>query len=579
VATVYLTRAVVNNLVDALEAIRAGGAAWPTLGPTLGLVAVLAAVAVSIEVLRSVGTWVRTTQAELVRDHISGLIHRKATSVDLTVYETPEYYDRLFRARTDAANRPIALLENIGSLAQNGLTLVAMAGVLLPFGAWLPAALFVSTLPAFVVVLRYSVREHQWRMRNTPIERRAQYYDWLQTFQGAAAELRLFALGEHFRTSFQDLRGRLRGERVQMARDQAIAEVTASSIGLVTTAGAVAWMAWRAAHALATLGDVALLYQAFNQGQRLMRTLLQSVGQVYGNSLFLENLFTFLSLEPAILDAAEPAPAPPTLREGLRLEDVTFRYPGGTRPALDDFSLTVPAGQLAAIVGSNGAGKSTIIKLLCRFYDPDAGRILLDDHDLRDLSVDEVRRRISVLFQQPLHHQDTASRNIAFGDLTATPTATDVEAAARAAGADVPIGRLPDGYETLLGRWFGGAELSVGEWQRIALARAFLRKAPIVLLDEPTSAMDSWAEADWMTRFRTLVAGRTAIIITHRFTTAMCADVVHVMQDGRVVESGSHDELVARGGLYHESWTKQMKGGAIPSDDPHTARPIKARGQ
>jgi ATP-binding cassette subfamily B protein len=578
VATVYLTRAVVNGLVGAVEAIRGGAQPWTVLGPTLGLVAALAAVALLIEVLRSIAGWVRTTQADLVRDHISALIHAKATSVDLAVYETPEYYDRLFRARTDAANRPIALLENVGSLAQSGLTLIAMAGVLLPFGAWLPAALLVSTLPAFAVVLRYSLREHQWRMRNTPVERRAQYYDWLQTFQGAAAELRLFALGEHFRRSFQDLRARLRGERAQIARDQAVAEITASGAGLVTTAFAVGWMVWRAAHGLATLGDVALLYQAFNQGQRLMRTLLQSVGQVYANSLFLENLFVFLSLEPTIVDPPQPAPAPATLLEGIRLEHVTFRYPGSARPALDGFSLTVPAGRVVAIVGANGAGKSTLIKLLCRFYDPDAGRVLLDGRDLRDLSLDELRRRFTVLFQQPLHHQDTARRNIAFGDLASAPAAADIEAAAHAAGADVPIARLPDAYETLLGKWFGGAELSVGEWQRVALARAFLRRAPIVLLDEPTSAMDSWAEADWMERFRALVAGRTAIMITHRFTTAMRADAIHVMEDGRVVESGTHEQLVARGGLYSESWARQMKGRATPPADVRAPQPIKARG-
>jgi ATP-binding cassette subfamily B protein len=568
VAVVYLTRAVVNSLADATLGPRSGVATttpWTAIRPTLSLVALLAAVALLAEVLRSVTALVRTAQAELVRDHVSGLIHAQAASLDLAFYETPEDHDRLFRARADAAQRPVALLENVGSLVQNGLTLIAMVWVLLPFGAWLPLLLVAGTLPAFAVVLRYALREHRWRMRNTAAERRAQYYDWLQTSQGAAAELRLFALGEHFRTAFQRVRTRLRRERVALARGQVLAEVLAGGAALGTTGLAVGWMVWNVGRGLATLGDVALLYQAFAQGQRLMRTLLESVGQTYGNVLFLENLFEFLGLAPRIVNPPRPWPVPSPLRHGLEFEHVTFRYPGSARPALDDLTLRIPAGQLAAVVGTNGAGKSTVLKLLCRFYDPDAGRILLDETDLRDLPVADLRRLVTVLFQQPVHYQETVARNIAFGDLGSAPGAAAVEAAARAAGADAPIARLPRGYETLLGKWFGGAELSVGEWQRIALARAFLREAPIVLLDEPTSAMDSWAEADWLERFRRLVAGRTAIVITHRFTTAMQADVIHVMDAGRIVESGSHAELLAAGGRYGRSWAAQTTAAGAPA--------------
>jgi ATP-binding cassette subfamily B protein len=406
------------------------------------------------------------------------------------------------------------------------------------------------------VVVRQTRRQHAWRLGATPAERRAQYYDWLQTSQGPAAELRLFALGTHFREAFQHLRGRLRGERIALAREQAMAEIGAGAIGVATTALAVAWMARRAVQGLVTLGDVALLYQAFQQGQRLLRSLLEGLGQVYGNSLSLDHLFEFLALEPELLEPARPIRLP-AVRQGLTFETVAFRYPGSERPALEELSLTFPAGQLAAIIGANGAGKTTLIKLACRLYDPDEGRILLDGVDLRDLPLADLRSAITVLFQQPLQHQETAARNVAYGDLAAAPAQAAIEDAARGAGADAVIRRLPAGYETLLGKWFGGADLSVGEWQRLALARAFLRDAPIVLLDEPTSAMDSWAEADWLARLRTLVAGRVAIVITHRLTTARRADVIHVMEGGRVVESGTHEALLAAGGRYASSWTAQ----------------------
>jgi len=355
------------------------------------------------------------------------------------------------------------------------------------------------------------------------------------------------------------LRRRLRTERFQLAKRESVAELGASVIALLITGGALTWMAWRAMHGLVTLGDLALIYAALNQGQRLMRSLLENVGQLYANSLFLGNLFEFLALEPLI---TEPSPAqakiPHELNDEIRFEHVSFRYPESQRRALDDFNLTVPAGQIVAIVGPNGAGKSTLIKLLCRFYDPETGCIKLDNADLKAIPTQHLRRLITVLFQQPVHYNVNVSENIEFGDLRHEPDVREVEAAVAAAGAEGIVSRLPQGYRSLLGRWFsGGTELSVGEWQRIALARAFLRRAPIMILDEPTSALDPWAEADWLQRFRSLAVGRTAVIITHRFTTAMHADVIHVLEEGRIVESGSHYQLLQRNGRYAESWAKQ----------------------
>jgi ATP-binding cassette subfamily B protein len=271
------------------------------------------------------------------------------------------------------------------------------------------------------------------------------------------------------------------------------------------------------------------------------------------------HMFEFLNLTPRITDPEAPHPLPP-LQDGIRFVDVTFSYPGSSHPVLKNFNLDIPAAKLVAIVGANGSGKSTLIKLLCRLHDPDSGSIQFDGLDLRSFSVDEVRQHISVLFQEPVHYSQTVAENIALGDLKNAPSQSRIEDAARSAGADEPVEALPDGYNTLLGKWFkGGEELSVGEWKRIALARAFVRSAPIVLLDEPTSALDPWAEADWVERLQAAVKDRTAIVITHRFTTAMHADLIYVMIGGEIIESGSHSELSERGGPYAQSWRSQMQ--------------------
>lgn len=552
VASVYLSRALVNSLV---AAIRTGGA-WEHLRPTLLLVALMAAVLLALEVLRSATVYIRTAQAELVQDHISSLIHRKSAEVDLAFYDSSEFYDHLHRARSEASYRPVALVESLGSLLQNAITLVAMGAVLISFSPWLPVLLVAGTAPALYVVLRYAVLQHDWRRRVTPVERRAWYYDWLLTAGDAASEVRLFDLSGYFRSAFQNLRRRLRGERLKLARTQSLAEFGAGSLGLVITGGALAWMIWRAVRGRATLGDLAMFYQAFQQGLGLMRGLLQNLGQLYGNLLFLGNLFEFLELKPRVTSPLKPVPAPVTT--GICFDHVTFRYPGSARAALEDFNLQIPAGRIVAVVGSNGAGKSTLIKLLCRFYDPEAGRVALDGTDLRNFSIEDLRSRITILFQQPVHYNDTVRENIAYGDLKAPRES--VKSAASAAGAEEIIAHLPEGYDSMLGRWFAeGAELSVGEWQRIALARAFLRQAPILVLDEPTSAMDPWAEADWLARFRKLAAGHTVLVITHRFSTARFADMIHVMAEGRIVESGTHERLLADRGRYAQAWMAQRR--------------------
>ena len=553
-ATVYLSR----PLIDSLGAALGSGGDMESLAPVLWIAGAIGAALLLGEALRSAADSLLANLAARLEDHVSALIQEKSTTVDLGFYESADFHDRLHRARDEARYRPIALLQNGGALAQNAITLLALAAVLAPYGAWMSAALLVSTLPALVVVLRFAFLQHEWRTLATVDQRRADYLDWLMTAGENAAEARLFGLGPRWRSAYDGLRTRLRRERALLMRRQAVGEVLAGSGALLIAGGCVAWVGWRAVQGTATLGDVALFYLSFSQGQRLMRSLLSSVGHIYYNVLFIGNLFEFLDLPVEVLDPTNPATVTP--RAGgvdVTFHDVTFRYPGNAHVALRNFSLDVPAGQVVAIVGANGAGKSTVIKLLCRFYDPQGGHVGLGGVDLRALALADVRAMVTALFQQPVHYNATVAENIA---LDAETDRRHVQAAAGAAGAEGIIARLPRGYETLLGRWFeGGVELSIGEWQRIALARAFLRASPLLLLDEPTSAMDSWAEADWMKRFRAIASGRTAIVVTHRFTTAMQADVIHVMDEGRIVESGSHEELLARNGRYAQSWRSQMR--------------------
>jgi ATP-binding cassette subfamily B protein len=371
-------------------------------------------------------------------------------------------------------------------------------------------------------------------------------------------ELRSFGLGPHFKDRFQELRKHIRDTRLSLLRDRGIAEAQAGILAVAIGGGGGLWMLRQALLGFLTLGDLALAYQAFQQGQAMARTLLGKLGQLYTNMLYLGSLFEFLQLEPRIVDRPGKTHAPEHLQEGIRFEGVSFRYPRSDRDALRDLDLFIPAGRITAIVGANGSGKSTLIKLMCRFYDPNDGQISIDGVDFKNVSVEDLRQRISAAFQQPVRFSASAAENVSYGDLPRAGDEQSVRIAVTAAGADEIVGRLPRGYETPLGNWFkGGRELSVGEWQRIALARALFRKAPILLLDEPTSAMDTWAEAEWLSRFRALVADRTTLLVTHRFAAAMRADLIHVMADGRVVESGTHHELISRGGLYARSWASQ----------------------
>lgn len=559
VVVVWLTQRLVDRLVLAAQA----RGDWAEMRPALMLMGIFVGALLLNEVLNSLSVFVRTAQAEFVQDHISALVHNKSAAVDLPFYESAEYHDHLHRARDDARTRPLALLESIGGVVQNGITVVALALVLLPYNVWLPLTLLASTLPAVWVVLRYDWRYHQWWQSATGDRRRAWYYEALLMSSEAAAELRLFDLGGLFQAAFQRQRRKLRGEHLSLIKSQSWARLAASLATLCIGGATVAWMGWRTLQGALTIGELVLFYQAFNRSQNLIRLLLADAGKIYSNSLFLGNLFAFLDLQSTVVDPPLPLAAPATLKQGVIFHDVTFRYPRSNRLALHKFNLELPAGRTVAIVGSNGAGKSTLIKLLCRFYDPEVGSITVDGIDLRHLAQADVRRLSTVLFQFPVRYEATASDNIGFGDHAQLPQRTAIEAAARSAGAHDLIMRLSLDYEAVLGKTFAeGTELSGGEWQRMALARAFLRRAPLILLDEPTSAMDAWSEADWFARLRRLAQNSSTLIITHRLTIAMRADIIHVMDQGHIVESGTHAELLARGERYAAAWYAQAQADA-----------------
>jgi ATP-binding cassette, subfamily B, bacterial len=558
VATVYLTR----TLVDSLTAVMGAGVSSQSIQTLLIPAGLMAGVLVLGEVLQGLGEWIRTAQSELVQDHISGLVHAKSVSVDYAFYESSECYDRLDRARSDAGGRSLALLQSSGSLLQNSITMLAMTAVLLTYGLWLPFVLLGSTLPAFYIVLRLNRHHHRWWEKTTLDRRFLEYYDLLMTQAMPAAEVRLFGLGSYFQNAYQTQRRRLRLEHLKLIQMQSLGRLVAGLLALVISGGALAWMGRQVLLGSLTLGDLALFYQAFNKGQGLMKTLLGNLNQIYQNSLFIRNLFEFLQLEPKVIDPPQPQTVPTKIQREIRFRNVTFRYPGSDRPVLKNYNLTLPTGQIVAIVGDNGAGKSTLIKLLCRFYDPESGSIEIDGVDIREFAVDELRRLITVLFQSPLPYYLTAGQNIALGELSATADEADLQAAAKGAGIHDKIASLPQGYNSNLGKLFpNGTDLSGGQWQRLALARAFFRRAQMIILDEPTSAMDPWAEFDWLERFRALANGRTAIVITHRFTLSMRADIIHVMRDGQIVESGNHEQLIAHDGLYAQSWKTQMEAG------------------
>lgn len=555
-AIVYLTKLTIDSFIVAYNSTDS----FTYFNQTFLLFALTGACLLLTEILQYVGDWTRTAQGEYFSDYLKNLIHEKSAEVDLEFYESPAYHDLMEQARGESQSKPLALLESLGSIVQNLITLVSFAALLFVYGWAIPLLLLVGSLPGLFVSLKFDRLYHKWWKKTANDRRWLIYFDSMLSHSSAAAEMRLFGLSNRFRERFQDLRKKLRTEKFAHLKRQFIGKVLANSLALATAAIAVGWIALQVFYKVATLGDLAVFFQVFSRGQAILRALLGGVGQTMNNTLYLESLFTYLDLESKVVSPTEPIVFPVKIKNGIHFNNVTFCYPDEERAAVSDFNLLIPKGKIAAIVGVNGAGKSTLIKLLSRFYDPTSGTIEIDGIDLRKFDVQQLRRNISILFQFPMQFHETAADNIALGDTGEEPTSDKIQTAAKQAGAHGFISKLPEKYESLLGKWFiKGCELSGGEWQRIALARAYFRQSQLIVLDEPTSFMDSWSETDWFDRFRSLAQNRTGLIITHRFTIAMRADVIYVLDSGKLVESGTHRELIEAKGFYAESWENQMR--------------------
>jgi ATP-binding cassette subfamily B protein len=547
-------------MVDAVAA----GAAAPDKGAVLKhvllLVGFMGAVTLFASLIRSIAGLVSEWQTCIVGDHMNDVLLAKSIEVDLEYYESARYYDTLHRAQHEAPFRPISIVNGLAQIGQNGISLLAIAALLLSFHWIIVVILFIAVISGTAVRLIYTGKMYRWQREQTSTERQAGYLNWMLTNSSHAKEIRLFDLGPLFVRRFRDVRRKLRKGRLAITRRRSIADFVAQSFATVAIYGSYAYVAYQTIGGKITLGDLVMSYQAFQRVQGFLQGILGSLAGLYEDNLFLSNLYEFLDLKRTVIEPIHARPVPQPMQRGIVLNHVSFQYPAGARKVIDDISLTIRPGEVVALVGENGSGKTTLIKLLCRLYDPTGGTITIDGVDLRQFGTKALRHEIAIIFQDYVHYHLTARENIWFGNTALPPGHERVIAAARRSGADGVISALPRGYDTILGKWLeDGEELSIGEWQKVALARAFMRDAQIIVLDEPTSSMDAKAEYEVFQSFRRLVSGRTAILISHRFSTVRMADRIYVLKHGSVIEGGTHEELVRAGGTYARLFEMQAQ--------------------
>ena len=545
------------RIVDAVvAAIRSGGDARGVIALVLLEGALVTAIAAAQRGLSLCQSLLRAQLGQ----RVNVMILEKALTLDLQQFEDSELYDKLTRARREASTRPLSLVMRTFGLAQNLLSLSSFAVLLVRFSPWAVAVLLFAGLPAFIAEAKFSgqaFRLFRWR---SPETRMQMYLETVLAREDHAKEVKLYGLGPRFLDRYRDIFHRLyREDRALTIRR----DLWGLGLGLLGTAAlysAYAWIALATVQRRITLGQMTMYLALFRQGQSAVSAILSAVGVMYEDNLYLSTLYEYLDTEvPRAPGTATRGPVP---EDGVRFEDVSFTYPGEQQPALENISLHLRPGQSLALVGENGSGKTTLIKLLTRLYSPASGRILLDGLELPEWDEQTLRARIGVIFQDFARYQMMVGENVGAGDERYFEDEEQWRAAAQKGQASDFIETLPAAYQTQLGKWFkDGRELSGGQWQKIALSRAFMRSgADILVLDEPTAAMDARAEAEIFERFRQLARGRITILISHRFSTVRMADEIIVIDHGRIIERGSHEELMAQGAHYAQLFTLQARG-------------------
>jgi ATP-binding cassette subfamily B protein len=492
---------------------------------------------------------------------INSEIITKALTLELHYFENAEFYDKMQNARKQSEYRAMAIINAVFQIVENLITLTSFLALLIAFSPWVALLLFGASLPAFVIQNRYSNLNFRLQTWKAPESRRMVYYEHLLTVDSSAKEIQTFGLGPSLIKKYSDLFWKVFREDEKLAWKRSFASLGWGSLSTIAYYACYAWVIFRTLMATISIGSMTLYLVIFRQSQGTFTGIFDGVAKLYENSLFMENLFEFLDIPERKDPSPETVFAPLDPALGIELRDVSFRYPGQTADAIHGLSLKILPGEKVALVGENGSGKTTLIKLLTRLYEPNSGQILYQGRDLRSWTLAELRQKIGVIFQDFVKYQLSIKENVGFGSIEDADDLVKIEIAASKGGMNDVLAELPEKWETTLGGWFQkGRELSGGQWQKIALSRAFMRDGEVIILDEPTSALDAEKEFEIFKRFKDLTSGKTAILISHRFSTVRMADKIVVLKAGQIEEVGSHAELIARAGIYARLFEMQAEG-------------------
>ena len=512
------------------------------------------------EAATSLGNLVRNKQSYRLESHMFNLLHSKSIQLDLQHFENPEYYDSLARAAREAPYRPNTIVNNLISIARGLLSLLLMAGLLIYLHWVIVIILLVANIPGIWLRLHFAGVLYNFKREQTPAARKTAYFKWLLTGDRPSRELRLFGLGEYFTNLFNKNFNKLKEEEIGIIRKRTSIELIAGIFKAAAFLLALGYIAKETVSSQISVGDMAMYLVAFRQGMVYIKDVFSSLAGLYEDNLFIGDTFEFLNLKEKIV-AVPPVIEPGSFSSSIKVGNLSFSYPGSGEPLLKNLNLEIRKGETIALVGANGAGKSTLVRLLCRLYDPIEGKISLDGKDIIHMDPASYRRLFSVIFQDFMLYNLSAGDNIWMGDIFTPQNRERIKTSASQTGIDELIEALPKGYDTVIGRLFDDSrELSWGEWQKIAMARALYRDAPVLILDEPTSALDAATEYEVFSRFKEITRDRTSILISHRFSNVSLADRILVLNNGKIAEEGTHQELMKAGGLYSEMFTKQSSG-------------------